>query len=134
MPSRAIAWREVSRFSEEGRSRGLGSLARMLPRSKVYGVGLETVMGLLGVGVSIGWLFFDSLDLRFHFDIGLGRAGQSREVGEFVQLLRLGVSRAVGHFDVSHFEDWGNSCKGGSGCKNAAVTICCSRELFFSSG
>jgi hypothetical protein len=70
VPSRAIAWREVSRFSEAGRSRGLGSLARMLPRSKVYGVGLETVMGLLSVGVSIGGIFFDSLDLRVHFDIG----------------------------------------------------------------
>lgn len=35
VPSRAIAWREVSSDWEVGSSRGFGSLTRMLPKSKV---------------------------------------------------------------------------------------------------
>lgn len=51
-PSRAVALSEVFKGSERGSSRGLGSLARRWPRSKVYGVGFETVMGLSGRFVS----------------------------------------------------------------------------------
>lgn len=48
VPSRAMAFRLVLRGSASGSSSGFGSLAVRWPRSKVYGVGLETVMGLPG--------------------------------------------------------------------------------------
>ena len=44
--SRAVAWRVASSGFDGS---GLGSFARRLPRSKVYGVGLLTVTGLVDV-------------------------------------------------------------------------------------
>jgi hypothetical protein len=46
MPSRAVALRETLSGSDLGSSSGFGSLASKWPRSNVYGVGFETVMGL----------------------------------------------------------------------------------------
>lgn len=45
-PSRAVAFSDALRGSDFGSSRGFGSLARRWPRSNVYGVGFETVIGL----------------------------------------------------------------------------------------
>lgn len=46
-PSRAVAFKGPLRGAERESSSGFGSFARRWPRSNVYGVGLETVMGLL---------------------------------------------------------------------------------------